>query len=34
VIAARAAMPFFRKTEVSEADLDALVAYLARDSKK
>ena len=27
-------MPFFRKTEVSDTDLDALVAYLARNSKK
>jgi mono/diheme cytochrome c family protein len=26
-------MPFFRKTEVSDADLDALAAYLARDNK-
>jgi mono/diheme cytochrome c family protein len=23
-------MPFFRKTEISDADLDALAAYLAR----
>jgi|KBSMisStaDraftv2_1062788.scaffolds.fasta_scaffold1547061_2 hypothetical protein len=34
MIAARAAMPFFCKTEVSDSDLDALVAYVARDSKK
>jgi (+)-pinoresinol hydroxylase len=27
-------MPFFRKTEVSDADLDALVAYLTRNDKK
>ena len=26
-------MPFFRKTEVSDADLDALAAYLARARK-
>jgi (+)-pinoresinol hydroxylase len=26
-------MPFFRKTEVSDADLDALAAYLARAHK-
>jgi mono/diheme cytochrome c family protein len=26
-------MPFFRKTEVSDADLDALAAYLARPHK-
>jgi mono/diheme cytochrome c family protein len=26
-------MPFFRKTEVSDADLDAIAAYLARNSK-
>jgi mono/diheme cytochrome c family protein len=26
-------MPFFRKTEVSDADLDALVAYLAKAGK-
>jgi mono/diheme cytochrome c family protein len=26
-------MPFFRKTEVSDADLDALAAYLARNIK-
>jgi len=25
-------MPFFRKTEVSDADLDALAAYLARNN--
>jgi len=24
-------MPFFRKTEISDADLDALAAYLARN---
>ncbi len=27
-------MPFFRKTEVSDADLDALVVYLTRNNKK
>jgi (+)-pinoresinol hydroxylase len=26
-------MPFFRKTEITDADLDALAAYLARNSK-
>jgi len=26
-------MPFFRKTEISDADLDALAAYLARNRK-
>jgi (+)-pinoresinol hydroxylase len=26
-------MPFFRKTEVSDADLDAIVAYLTRNNK-
>lgn len=26
-------MPFFRKTEISDGDLDALAAYLARNSK-
>ncbi len=26
-------MPFFRKTEVSDADLEALAAYLARNNK-
>lgn len=26
-------MPFFRKTEVSDADLDALIAYLTRNNK-
>jgi mono/diheme cytochrome c family protein len=26
-------MPFFRKTEVSDADLDAIAAYLARNNK-
>lgn len=26
-------MPFFRKTEISDADLDALAAYLARNDK-
>jgi (+)-pinoresinol hydroxylase len=26
-------MPFFRKTEITDADLDALAAYLARDRK-
>ena len=25
-------MPFFRPTEISDADLDALAAYLTRDS--
>ena len=25
-------MPFFRKTEISDSDLDALAAYLARDT--
>ena len=29
-----AVMPFFRKTEVSDADLDALAAYLAEPKKK
>ena len=27
-------MPIFRKTEVSDADLDAIVAYLMRNSKR
>jgi mono/diheme cytochrome c family protein len=27
-------MPFFRKTEISDAQLDALAAYLARDKAK
>jgi hypothetical protein len=27
-------MPFFRKTEVSDSDLDALIAYLTRNNKK
>lgn len=27
-------MPFFRKTEISDADLDALAAYLARNSSQ
>jgi mono/diheme cytochrome c family protein len=27
------AMPFFRKTEVSNADLEAIVAYLTRNNK-
>ena len=27
-------MPFFRKTEISDSDLDALAAYLARKDKK
>ena len=27
-------MPFFRKTEISDADLDALAAYLSEPSKK
>lgn len=26
-------MPFFRKTEISDADLDAVAAYLARNNK-
>jgi len=26
-------MPFFRKTEISDADLDAIAAYLTRNSK-
>jgi mono/diheme cytochrome c family protein len=26
-------MPFFRKTEISDSDLDALAAYLARNNK-
>ena len=26
-------MPFFRKTEISDAELDALAAYLAKASK-
>jgi (+)-pinoresinol hydroxylase len=26
-------MPFFRKTEISDSDLDALAAYLARNHK-
>lgn len=26
-------MLFFRKTEISDADLDALAAYLARNTK-
>jgi mono/diheme cytochrome c family protein len=26
-------MPFFRKTEIGDADLDALAAYLARNNK-
>ncbi|HUI81364.1 MAG TPA: cytochrome c [Bryobacteraceae bacterium] len=26
-------MPFFRKTEISDADLDALAAYLARNRR-
>jgi mono/diheme cytochrome c family protein len=26
-------MPFFRKTEISDADLDALAAYIARTSR-
>ena len=26
-------MPFFRKTEISDADLDAIGAYLARNNK-
>lgn len=27
-------MPIFRKTEVSDADLDAIVAYLTRNNKR
>jgi (+)-pinoresinol hydroxylase len=27
-------MPFFRKTEINDADLDAIAAYLTRDSKQ
>jgi len=27
-------MPFFRKTEISDADLDAIAAYLARNNKQ
>jgi mono/diheme cytochrome c family protein len=27
-------MPFFRKTEISDADLDALAAYLSRNNKR
>lgn len=27
-------MPFFRKTEISDADLDALAAYLSRNPKQ
>lgn len=27
-------MPFFRKTDVSDTDLDALVAYLIRNNQK
>jgi hypothetical protein len=27
-------MPFFRKTEVSDADLEALIAYLTRTRSK
>jgi (+)-pinoresinol hydroxylase len=26
-------MPFFRKTEITDADLDALAAYIARNNK-
>ena len=26
-------MPFFRKTEISDADLDAIAAYLSRNNK-
>jgi mono/diheme cytochrome c family protein len=26
-------MPFFRKTEISDADLDAIAAYLTRNNK-
>lgn len=26
-------MPFFRKTEISDADLDALAAYIGRNTK-
>lgn len=28
------AMPFFRKTEISDADLDAIAAYLTRNNKR
>jgi mono/diheme cytochrome c family protein len=27
-------MPIFRKTEISDADLDAIIAYLTRNNKK
>jgi mono/diheme cytochrome c family protein len=27
-------MPFFRKTEISDADLDAIAAYLSRNNKR
>ncbi|HTR47240.1 MAG TPA: cytochrome c [Verrucomicrobiae bacterium] len=27
-------MPFFRKTEISDADLDAIAAYLTRNNKQ
>jgi hypothetical protein len=27
-------MPFFRKTEITDAQLDALAAYLARTSRR
>ena len=27
-------MPFFRKTEISDADLDAIAAYLSRNNKQ
>ena len=27
-------MPFFRKTEISDADLDAIAAYLTRNNKR
>jgi (+)-pinoresinol hydroxylase len=27
-------MPFFRKTEISDEDLDAIAAYLSRDNKR
>jgi mono/diheme cytochrome c family protein len=27
-------MPFFRKTEISDAELDAIAAYLTRNNKQ
>jgi mono/diheme cytochrome c family protein len=27
-------MPFFRKTEISDADLDAIAAYLTRNNQQ